>query len=290
MNLNFDSNFINQSFDLIHKKENFDFDKIYTFNRNENEKIIIKRFKAIQSNSSVDLYTEINNQKYGFEVSKIPKYYNLYLGLILNDDNKNNENIKLKFFIKVIDTYGKIVHNTESNNILNLKGINFKFYLPSSVEDDEVSLYFKEGDNSSFKNKLNYNEELKCYETNYKGYFGEFEIKGYNYKKDKNIKEKIINEVVENKDTIEEKSDLTESNTIWIICGSILGGILLIFLIYMVYYFFSSSKDNGYPSLEEYQSAPEVRYLYGYNIPETQRFATTPRFNTPRKFNPFNRN
>lgn len=288
MNLNFDSNFINQSFDLIHKKENFDFDKIYTFNRNENEKIIIKRFKAIQSNSSVDLYTEINNQKYGFEVSKIPKYYNLYLGLILNEDNTNNDNIKLKFFIKVIDTYGKIVHNTESSNILNLKGINLKFYLPSSVEDDEVSLYFKEGDNSSFKNKLNYNEELKYYETNYKGYFGEFEIKGYNYKKDKNIKEKITNEDIEKENINEEKSDLTESNTIWIICASILGGLVLIFLIYMVYYFFSSSKNDSYPSLEEYRSAPDVRDLYGYNIPEVQRFATTPRFNTPRrKYNSF---
>ncbi len=277
MNLDFDFNFINQSFDLIHKKENFDFDKIYTFNRNDNEKILIKRFKANQINSSVDLYTEINNEKYGFEVSKIPKYYNLYLGLILNDNtnNENNsKNIKLGFFIKLIDTYGKIVHNTESSNILNLKGINLKFYLPDSIQDDEVSLYFKQGDNSSFSCKLNYNEELKCYETNYKGYFGEFEIKGYKYKKDKNIKEKITNAIIENENTIEEKSDLTESNTIWIICLSILGGLVLILIIYLIYCFFRRTKDKSFPSLKEYQNAPEVKELYE---------DMTPRFNTPRR-------
>ena len=151
-----------------------EFDKIYNYNKDDG-KILIKKFRATKLKSSTSLSSNDDNGKFGVEIINIPRYYTVYLGLYLT----NNEVNKFKFYIKIFDTYGKEVDNIETNNLLNLKGINVKIYLPNYSNDDHVGLFLNSNQESKFKNKLTYNNNLECYEINYKDKIGEFEVKGY---------------------------------------------------------------------------------------------------------------
>jgi hypothetical protein len=239
---------MNNSFETFFQsnKDSYELDRIYNYEKNNDEKILIKKFKASKINTSTSLIIEKDNGRIGVEVLNIPRFYSVYLCL----DVKNNEENKFKFYIKIFDTYGKEVDNIEGNNLLNIKGLNLRVYLPSYTKEDDASIYLSKNQEISFKNKLEFNEELQCYETKYKDEIGEFEIKGYkrSQKFEKILKEEV-NEITEKSEEEPTEKSEDSNKTIWIALGVFFGCVLLLIIIYFLFF----SKSN---KIEQFDMIP----------------------------------
>jgi hypothetical protein len=251
---------LNHFINNIITKNNFENDRLYDFNVSQNTKLVVKKKIGTSLNEPLSVLKEINGVNYGIEISRIPRHFTFYLGMIHNEDEiLNSDFSSVKFFIKVYDTYNNKIASTENSNILNVKGVSLRFYLPNSEDYESVALYNIKNNENKFSNKFTYNDKMKRFELEHKGDFGDLMVKSFKYQQNKFYISKK-EEKTEKEEKI-EKSEFTESNTIWIACLSILGGLVIILILYLIYYLLTRNSPVTIQGIYE----PPVSSVSGYS-------------------------